>query len=178
MYTCIKVHTNHILLNWWLPLTSYIKCIMFMAHCCCSVTQLFPTLCNSMDCSTPGFPVHHQLPELAQTRPLSRWCHPVISSSIVPFSSCLQSCPASGSFPRSQFFASGGQSIGASASVFPMNIQDWFPLGLTVWSPCSPWNSKDSSPAPEFKSINSLVLRLLYDPTLLLCSLGEELWQM
>jgi len=63
---------------------------------------------------------------------LSRWCHPTISSSVVPFSSPLQSFPASGSFPMSQFFASVGQSIGtsASASVLPMNIQDWFPLGL------------------------------------------------
>ena len=65
--------------------------------------------------------------------PSSRWCHPTISSSVIPFSSCLQSFPASGSFPVSQFFASGSQSIGvsASASVLPMNIQDWFPLGLT-----------------------------------------------
>ena len=67
--------------------------------------------------------------------PSSRWCHPTISSSVVPFSSCLQSFPASGSFQMSQFFPSGGQSIGvsASASVLPMNIQDWFPLGLTGW---------------------------------------------
>ena len=65
--------------------------------------------------------------------PSSQWCHPAISSSIVPFSSCLQSIPASESFPMSQFFASGGQSIGASASVLPVNIQDWFPLGLTGW---------------------------------------------
>ena len=65
--------------------------------------------------------------------PLSRWCHPTISASIDPFSSCLQSFPASGSFPKSQLFASGGPSIGASAStsVLPMNIQGWFPLGLT-----------------------------------------------
>ena len=63
--------------------------------------------------------------------PLSQWCHPTISSSVVPFSSRLQSFPASGSFPASQFFASGGQSIRASASVLPMNIQDWFPLRLT-----------------------------------------------
>ena len=67
--------------------------------------------------------------------PSSQWCHPTISPSVVPFSSCLQSFPASGSFPMSQFFASGGQSIGvsASASGLPMNIQDWFPLGLTGW---------------------------------------------
>ena len=65
--------------------------------------------------------------------PSSRWCHPTISSSVIPFSSCPQSFPASGSFPMSQFFASGGQSIGASASasVLPMNIQGWFPLRLT-----------------------------------------------
>ena len=65
--------------------------------------------------------------------PLSQWCHPTISSSVLPFSSCLQSCPASGSFPVSHFFASCGQSTGisASASVLPVNIQDWFPLGLT-----------------------------------------------
>ena len=65
--------------------------------------------------------------------PFSQWCHPTISSSVIPFSSCIQSFPASGSFTMSQFFTSGGQSIGVStlASVFPMNIQDWFSLGLT-----------------------------------------------
>ena len=65
--------------------------------------------------------------------PSSRWCHPTISSSVIPFSSCLQSFPASVSFPMGQFFSSDGQSIGVSASalVLPMNIQDWFCLGLT-----------------------------------------------
>ena len=65
--------------------------------------------------------------------PLSRWCHPTISFSVVPFSFCCQSFPASGSFQMSQFLASGGQSIGVSASVLPVNIQDWFPLGWTGW---------------------------------------------
>ena len=67
--------------------------------------------------------------------PLSRWCHPTISSSVAPFSSCHQSFPASGSFQMSQFFTSGGQTIriSASASVLPVNIQDWFPLGRTGW---------------------------------------------
>ena len=67
--------------------------------------------------------------------PLSRWCHPTLSSSVVSFSSCLQSFPASGSFPMSQFFTSGGQSTGTSAlaSALPMNIQDWSPLGWTDW---------------------------------------------
>ena len=72
---------------------------------------------------------------LLNSCPLTRWCHPSISSSVVPFSSCPQSFPASGSFQMSQFFHSGGQRIGgsASASVLPMNIQDWFPLGWTCW---------------------------------------------
>ena len=98
-----------------------------------SVPQSCLTLCNHMDCSTPGLPVHHQLPELAQTH-----VHQVdvaIQPSVIPFSSCLPSFPASGSFPISEFFTSGGQSIGvsASASVFPVNIQDWFPLWWTGW---------------------------------------------
>ena len=77
--------------------------------------------------STPG--------ACSNSRPSSRWCHPTISSSVVPFFSCLQSFPTSGSFLISQLFSSGGQSIGvsASASVLPMNIQDWFPLGWTAW---------------------------------------------
>ena len=99
-----------------------------------SVAQLCPTLCDPMNCSMRGLPVHHQLPEFTQTHWVW-WCHPAISSSVIPFSFCPQSFPASGSFPISQFCASGGQSIGvsASASVFPMNIQDWFPLGWTGW---------------------------------------------
>ena len=80
-------------------------------------------------CPSPTPRVH------SDSRPSSRWCHPAISSSVVPFSSCLQSFLASQSFIMSQFFASGGQSVGASASgsVLPMNIQNWFPLWLTGW---------------------------------------------
>ena len=90
-------------------------------------------LCNPMDCSMSDFPVLHQLLELAQTHVYCRWCHATISSSIIPFSSCLLSFPASGSFLMSRLFTSGGQSIGASASasILSMNIQDWFPLRLT-----------------------------------------------
>ena len=89
-----------------------------------------------MDCSTPGLPIHHQLPEFTQTH--VHWvsdAHPTISSSVIPFSSCPQSFQASGSFPVSQLFASGGQSTGVltSTSVLPMNTQDWSPLGLTGW---------------------------------------------
>ena len=99
-----------------------------------SVAQLCPTPCNSMDCSMPGLPVHSQLTEFTQTPPLSWWCHSTILSSVVPFS-CLQSFLASGAFQMSQFFTSGGQSTGVSAStsVLPMNIQDWSPLGWTDW---------------------------------------------
>ena len=101
-------------------------------NCCCSVTKLYPTLCDPMGCSTPGFPVLHYLPGFAQTHvQLSQWCHPTISSSFAPFFSYPQSFLASGSFPVSQLFTSGGQSIRASASVLPMSIQGWFPLGLT-----------------------------------------------
>ena len=99
------------------------------------VTQSCLTLFNPMDCSMPGLPVHYQLPELAQTHvhQVSDAIQSIISSSVIPFSSCLQSFPASGPFQMSQVFASGGHSIGvsASASVLPMNIQDKFPLGWT-----------------------------------------------
>ena len=102
-----------------------------------SVTQSCLTLCDPMDFSTPGFPVHHNSTELTHTHVHwvgeSRWGHPTISSSDIPFSSSLQSFPASRSFLMSQFFTSGGQSIGVSdtASVLTMNNQDLFPLGLT-----------------------------------------------
>ena len=100
--------------------------------------------------------------------PLSWWCHQTISSSVVPFSSCPQSFPASGSFQMSQLFAWSGKSIGVSASisVLQMNTQDWSPLGWTSGSPCSSRDSQESSPAPKFKSINSSVLSFLYSPTL------------
>ena len=101
-----------------------------------SVFQSCLTLCDPMDCSTLGFPVHYPTPgTLSNSCPSSQWCHPTISSSVILFFSCLQSFPASRSFPMSQFFASGGQSIGVSAlaSVLPMNAQDWFPLGWTGW---------------------------------------------
>ena len=111
-----------------------ISCIFFPSLStqyilCCSIIQSFPTLCNSVDYSTPGFPS----PEFcSDSCPLSWWCHPTMLSSVVPFSSCLQSFPESGSYPMSQFFTSGGKSIGVSrsASVLLMNIQDWFLLKL------------------------------------------------
>ena len=102
--------------------------------------------------------------------PSSRWCRSAISSSVSPFSSCLQSFPASGSFPMSQFFASGGQSIRASASAsksFQWIFRTDF---LQDWLVVSPWSSRDSqesSPTPQFKSINSSASSFLYGPTLI-----------
>ena len=125
-----------------------------------------------MDCSTPGFTALHYLQEFAQIHihclcyksPLSQLCHSTISSSVTPFFSCPQSSIASGSFPVSQFFPWGGQSTGvsASASVLPMNIQGWFPLGLTgLISLLSKGLSRVFS-STTIQSINSLVLSLLY----------------
>ena len=133
-----------------------------------SVAQLCPTL-------RPHGLQHTRLPcpsptprACSNSCPSSQWCHPTISYSVIPFSSCLQSFPASEFFPVSQFFASGGQSIGvsASASVLPMNIQDWFTLGLSGLISCSPRDYQESSLTPQFKSINSLVLSFLYGPIL------------
>ena len=101
--------------------------------------------------------------------PLSRWCHPAIPSSVIPFCSSPQSLPASGSFPMSQLFAWGSQSTGVSAlaSVLPMNTQDWSHLGWTgLGSPCSPRDSQESFPTPLFKSINFSVLSFLHSPSL------------
>ena len=101
----------------------------------------------------------------SSARPSSRWCNTTISSSVILFSSCLQSFPESGSFPMSQFFAPSGQSTGVSvsATVLPMNIQDWFPLGWTGWISYSLRDSQESSPTPQFKSIN-LALGFLCSP--------------
>ena len=94
------------------------------------------------------------------------WCYLTISSSATPFF-CLQSFPASESFPISHFFTLGGQNIGASASasVLPMTIWDWFPLGFTGWISLSPRDTQESSPIPQFRSINSSVLSFLYGLT-------------
>ena len=102
--------------------------VFIITNHCCSVTKSCLTLCDPMDCSMPDSPVFHYFPEFAQTHSLSQGCHAATSSSVAPFS-----FPESGSFLMSRFFVSGGQSTGASASasVLSMNIQGWFPLGLT-----------------------------------------------
>ena len=132
-----------------------------------SVAQLCPTLCDPMDCMQ-----HTRLPcpsptpgAYSNSCPLSQWCHPTVSSSVGPFSSCLQSFPALGSFLASQFFTSGGQRIGfsASASVLAMNIQDWFPLGWTGWISLQ---SKGLSSLQHHSSKASILWCSLYSPSL------------
>ena len=121
-----------------------------------------------MDCSMSGFPVHHCLWGLLKlmSTELVMWSNYLILCH--PFSFCLQSFLASGSFLLSQLFASCGQKTGdpASVSVLPMNIQGWFPLGLTCLTPFSPRDSQESCPALQLESTSSLVLSLLYGPAL------------
>ena len=105
-------------------------------------------------CPSPSPGVH------SDSRPSSPWSHPAISSSVIPFSSCPHSLPASESFPVSQLFAWGGQSTGVSA------LASFLPKKYQGWSPCSPRDSPESSPTPQFKSINSSALSLLHSPTL------------
>ena len=134
----------------------------------CSAAQLCLTQCNPMNCSTHQASLCFTVSQSSNSCPLSRWCHPTISSSVIPFSYHPQSFPASESFPMSQFFPSGSQSIGASASalVLQVNIQDWFPLGLTGLISFLSKDSQESSPAPQFESISSLALSLPCGPTL------------
>ena len=134
-----------------------------------SVTWSCLSLCNPMECSMLGLPVYHQLLEFPQT-PV-HWVsdaiqpsHPLSSPSPPAFNLSQNQ----GSFPRSQFFVWGGQSIGVSAStsVLPMNNQDWFPLGGTGWISLSPRDTQESSLTPQLKSINSWALSFLYSLTL------------
>ena len=130
------------------------------------VTQSCPTPCDPMYCSMPGLPVHHQL--LKFTQALVHW----VGDAIQP--SHPLSPPSPLAFNLSQVFSNKSalcircQTIGvsASASDLPVNIHDWFPYGLTGLISCSPRDSQESSPTPQFKSINSSVLSFLYSPTL------------
>ena len=147
-------HSNPDKYYTWMPdITAYSVQFSWFAQSC-------PTLCIPMDCSMPGFPASPTPRACSNSCPLSWWCHPTISSSVVPFTSHLQSFPGSGSFPVSQSFTSSSQSIGVSvpASVLPMNIQGWFPLGLTGLISLQSKGPQKSFPTPQFKSINSLML--------------------
>ena len=133
-----------------------------------SVAQSCPTLCDPMNRSTPGLPVHHQLPEFTQTRPSSQWCHPAISSSVVPFSSCPQSLPASESFPMSQLIIWGGQStrVSALASFLPKKSQGWSPSEWTGWISLQSKGLSRVFSNTTVKSINSSAFSFLHSPTL------------
>ena len=129
-----------------LPQLDELHCLVFYWLILSSASSEFSSAqfsCSVMSYSLRPHGLQHTRPPCpsptpgvySNSCPLSRWCHPTILSSVNSFFSCLQSFPASGSFPMSQFFASGGQSIrvSASASVLPMHSQDWFPLGWTGW---------------------------------------------
>ena len=126
--------------------------------CCCLVIHMCPTLCEPMDLQHARIPCPSlSLGICSNSCPLNRWYHPTISSSVTPFSSCPYSFLASGSFPISRFFTSGGQSIGVSAlaSVLPMNIQDWSFM-IDWFDLLAIQGTLESSPAPQLESINSL----------------------
>ena len=127
--------------------------------------QSWLTLCDPMNWTSPSFTISCSLIKFIFIESVMLSNHLILG--VTPFL-CLQSFPASGSFPMNQFFPSGCQSIGTSvsASVLPMNIQDWFPLGGTGLVSLSSRDSQESSPTPQFESINSLALSLLYSPTL------------
>ena len=126
-----------VIFNWktrthaFMPICSDI--VFTVCRCCYSVTKSCPTLLDHWTAAHQALLSFTPPTVCSNSRPLSQWCHPTIFSFVIPFSSCLQSFPASGSFRMSQLFTSGGQSIGvsASASTLPMNIQGWFPLGWT-----------------------------------------------
>ena len=154
------------------PSSFYWAC--FQEHPCCSIIVAVHSLSHVRFFAIPWTAAHQASLSftiswsLLKLTSIGSWCHPTIFLSVVPFSSWPQSFPASGSFPMSQLFASGGQSIGASALalVLPVNIQDCFPWGLTGLisllskGPSRVWGTK----ASQFKSISSLVLSLFYGP--------------
>ena len=153
-------------LSWWSRMQmSYIFSPQSVSQSVSSVAQSCLTLCDPMNCSTPGLPVHHQLLEFTQTH-----VHPAISSSVVPFSSCPHSPPASECFSMSQLFARGGQSIGVSASpsVLPKNTQDWSPLEWTDWISSQSKGLSRVFSNTTVQSINSSALSFLHSPTLTL----------
>ena len=136
--------------------------------CCCSVAPSCPTLCDPMAWQQARPPCPSASRGVCPSScPWHQWCHP-ISSSAALFSFCPQSFPASGTFPMSQLFTPGDQNTGASASasVLPISIQSWFPLILTGLISLLSKDTQESSPAPQFKGINSLAFCLLYSPAL------------
>ena len=183
----VSLLLNPLCLNWKFEKLLCSEFFFFSCWYFCSVAQSCLTLWDPKDCSMPGLPCLSPPPGVcSNSRPLSRWCHSTISSSAAPFF-CLQSFPTSGSFPMSWLFTSGGQSIGtsASASAFPMNIQGWFPLGLTCLIILSKGLSRAFSSTTDRKhqfwnylssecEIQFLVLRLILAQGLLEAELPDS----
>ena len=172
----IRMSQNSQLVNPWISWSGLFLISHLHLHSGITVQFSYPVLSDSLrlhESQHARPPCPSQTPGVySNSCPSSWWCHPAISSSVVPFSSCPQSLQASGSFPMSQRFTWDGQSIrvSASASVLPMNTS---PMNRTyllqdglVGSPCSPRDSQESSPTPQFKSINFLVLSFLRSPSL------------
>ena len=155
-------------------ISSSVNCLLILCvHFCIKSDQIsHSVVSNSLwphesqharpPCPSPTPGVH------PDSRPSSQGCHPAISSSVISFSSCPQSLPASESFPMSQLFPWGGQStrVSALASFLPKNTQGWSPSEWTGWISLQSRDSQESSPTPQFKSINSSPLSLLHSPTL------------
>ena len=157
------------LLHWFLAFGINIQCLLIspssvqFSHSIMSDSLRPHELQNNRPpCPSPTPRVH------SNSRPLSRWCHPAIPSSVVPFSSCPQSLPASESFPMSQFLAWGGRSTGVSAlaSFLPKNTQDWSPSEWTGWISLQSKGLSRVLSTPQFKSIDSSALSPLHSPTL------------
>ena len=155
-----------------LLLSSYLRILLLFSHSIMSDSlvpgglQHTSPLCPSL---SPGV--------CSNSCPLSRWCHPTISISFVPFSSCLQSFPSIKVFSNElALFMKWSNYWSFSFSIYPSNeyFQGWFPLGL-VWPPCCPRDSQESSPAPQFKSINSSALSCLYGSTLFLLTSNSHI---
>ena len=138
------------------PTSHFISSVQFT-----SVTQLCPTICDPMDCSTPGLPVHHQLPELAQTH-INRVSDAIQLHLLLLLPSIF---PSTRVFSKESVLRNSWPKYWSFyfSSVLPMNIQDWFPLNWLGWSPCHPRVSEESSPTLQFKSINSSALSFLLD---------------
>ena len=144
-----------------MPLFSLVSCSVVFA-------TVAPTLCDPMDCSTPGLPAHHQLPDFTQThihRVNDAISHLILYRPLILLPSIFPSIRVFSNESALRIRWPKYWSFSFSISP-PVNIQDWFPLGLLVWSSCCPRDSQESSPTPQFESITSLALSLLYGPTL------------
>ena len=163
------IHVSRVPSKWPVSILSPSFVLYVRFGCCRSGAKSCPALCDPRDCSMPGSSGLHYLLEFPQVHIRCRWCHPTISSSVVPFSFCLTSFPASGSFSMCRLFPSGDLSVAASASasVLPMNSRGWFPLGLTGWISLLSKGLLRVFSSTTVQNISSLLLSFLYGLELL-----------